>query len=60
MDDPDPLGEARDLGEDVARHEDGQALLASQFQQELTDLDDAGRIEAVGRLIQEEQFGTMQ
>ena len=60
VDDPDALGQARDLGQDVARHEDRHALFAGQLQQQLADLDDPGRVQAVGRLVQEEQPGIMQ
>ena len=60
VDDPDALGQARDLGQDVARHEDRHALLAGQLEQQLADLDDPGRVQAVGRLVQKEQPGLVQ
>ena len=50
----------RDLTEDVARDEDGDALLAGARPQQLADLDDAGGVERVGRLVQDEQPGAVQ
>ena len=60
MDDADPVGQMGDFGEDVARHEDGDALLAGQRAEQHADLDDTGRIEPVGRLVEHEQFGGVQ
>ena len=58
--DADAVGEVRDLGEDVAGHEDGHALLAGERTQQLADLDDARRVEGVGRLVEDEQLGPVQ
>jgi len=44
------------LGEQVAREHDGPAALA-EVADELADLDDAGRVEAVGGLIEEHEIG---
>ena len=49
-----------DLGQDVARHEHRHPLLAGQFQQKLTDLDDPGRVQAVGGFVQKDQLGLVQ
>ncbi len=57
VDDADPRGEAVDLGEDVARHEDGDPALVARVPEELADLDDAGRVQAVSRLVEHEQLG---
>ena len=58
--DADTVGEVRDLGEDVARHEDGDAALVGERAQQLADLDDAGRVERVGGLVEHEQLGGVQ
>ena len=58
--DADAVGQVGDLGEDVARHEDGDAALACQRAKQLADLDDAGRVQRVGRLVQDEQVGVVQ
>ena len=55
MDDPDPRRQPIDLTEDVAGHEDRDALVGEATEQ-LADLDDASRIQPVGRLIEDEQF----
>ena len=60
MDDADTVGQVSDLGEDVARHEDGDAALVGERAEQLADLDDTGRIEAVGGLVEHEQFGGVQ
>ena len=60
MQDADAVDEMGDLAQDVARHEDGDALLAGQRAQQLADLDDAGGVERVGRLVEDEQLGTVQ
>ena len=60
MDDADPVREQVDLAEDVAGHEDRHALVLCQVAEQVADLDDAGGIEAVGRLVEDQKFGTMQ
>ena len=54
IDDRDLVAGLLDLGELVARHEDG-ATAAGEGQEQVPDLDDAGRIEAVGRLVQDQR-----
>ena len=60
VDDADAVRQAGDLGQDVAGHEDRHALFAGQLEQQLADLDDPGRVQAVGRLVQQEQLGVVQ
>ena len=48
-----------DLAEVVARHEHGPALVAERTQQ-LADLLDPGRIEAVGRFVEDQQLGVLE
>ena len=60
MHDADAVGQVRDLGEDMARHEDGHAALVGKRAQQLADLDDAGRVERVGRLVEHEHVGRVQ
>ena len=60
MHDADAIDELRDLAEDVARDEDGDALLAGARAQQLADLDDAGGVEGVGRFVEDEQLGAVQ
>ncbi len=60
MDDADTVGEVRDLGEDVARHEDGHAALVGERAEQGADLDDAGGVERVGGLVEHEQLGGVQ
>ncbi len=60
MNDADAVGEAGHFRQDVAGHEDRHALLAGQFEQELADLHDPGRVQAVGRFIEEQQAGVVQ
>ena len=47
-----------ELGQVVAGDEDGGAALAGQLAQESTHLDDADRVEAVDRLVEDQQLGT--
>ena len=56
MHDPDPRGQPIDLAEDVARHEHRDAVLGGQLPDQLPDLDHPGRVEAVGGLVEHEQF----
>ena len=51
VDDPDALGKPRNFGQDVARQKDRHALFAGQFEQEFTNLDDPGRVQAIGRFV---------
>ena len=60
VNDADALGQARDFAQDVARHQDRDALLMGQFEQQLADLDDARRVQTVGRLVQDEQLRAVQ
>ena len=60
VDDPDPGRESIDLGQDVARHEDGHAALPGEVTDQLADLDDPGRVEAVRRLVEHEQLGLVE
>ena len=55
MDDPDPRRQPIDLTEDVAGHEDRDALVGEAAEQ-LADLDHAGWIQPVGWLIEDEQL----
>ena len=60
MDDADARGEAIDLGEDVARDEHRRAATLRELAEEFPDLDDAGRIEAVRGLVEDEQLGLVE
>jgi hypothetical protein len=60
MDDADARREPVDLGQDVARHEHRHATLGGEVSDQLPDLDDAGRIEAVGRLVEHEEIGLVE
>jgi hypothetical protein len=44
----------------VARHEDGDSALVGERAEQFADLDDAGGIEPVGGLVEDEQFGGVQ
>ncbi len=54
--DPHAVGEVLHLVQEVARHEDGHALLVGQSAQERPDLHDACRVKAVGRLVQDQKL----
>ena len=54
MDNANPMGKARDLSKDMARHEDGYALFLGEFEQEFPYLDDPGRIQTVRWLVKDE------
>ena len=56
MDDPDPRRQPIDLTKDVAGHEDRDALVGREAAEQLADLDDAGRIQPIGWLIEDEQL----
>jgi len=56
MDDADPIRQLVDLGEDVARHEDSDALVG-ELPEEAAYLDDAGGVEAVRGLVEDEELG---
>ena len=60
VDDADAVGQVRDLGEDVARHEHGHALFVSERAQKLAHLDDAGGVEPVGGLVEDQHLGRVQ
>jgi len=60
VNDTDPVCQPRHLGQDVAGHEDRQPFLAGQLQQKFPDLDDSGRVQPVGRLIQKDQSWMVQ
>ena len=50
----------RDFAEVVARHQHRDALLSRQLEQQLADLDNARRVQAVGRFVQDEQLRAVQ
>ena len=56
MDDPDPRRQPIDLTEDVAGHEDRDAFVGREAAEQLADLDDAGGIQPIGWLIEDEQL----
>ena len=58
--DADAVGEVGDFGKDVTGHEDGDAVLGRQRLEQLADLHDAGRIESVRWLVQDEQLRAVQ
>ena len=60
VDDPDARRQPVHLGEDVARHEDGDAALGGERTQQGSHLDDAGRVEAVGRLVEDDELGLVE
>ena len=55
MDDPDVSHQLLDLREDVAGDQHRHAVLAVQPPEQVADLEDAVRIEAVGRFVEDEQ-----
>ena len=59
MDDANPVRQQIDLAEDMAGHEDRHALVREVAEQ-VADLDDPGGIEAVRRLVEDQEFGTVQ
>ncbi len=60
MDDPDPVRQAGHFSQDVAGHENRDALFPGQLKQEFTDLNDPGRVQTVGWLVQKDQFWIVQ
>ncbi len=56
VDDPDPRRQPIDFPEDVAGHEDRDTFISRQTAKQITDLDDAGRIQPIGRLIEDQQL----
>ena len=54
VDDRDAVARLLDLREQVARDEDGDAALGGEVAHELADLADAGRVEAVGGLVEDQ------
>ena len=59
VDDAHHVRELLDLGQDVARHEDRLALVGEEAEQ-LPHRHDARGVEAVGRLVQQQQVGVRQ
>ena len=57
MYDADAIGEVRNFRKDVARQENRDAALVSKAAQKAADLDDTGRIEPVGGLVQQQHLG---
>ncbi len=55
VDDAEVGGDLLDLGEEMARHENGDALLAGQPAQQRAEVLDACRVEAVGGLVEDEE-----
>ena len=60
VDDTDSLGKPRHFGQDMTRHEDGDALITRQFDEEVADFDNPCRVQPVGWLVKDEKFGSMQ
>ena len=58
VDDDDTVADLAHLGEDMARENHG--LFAAEIPDELPDLDDLLRVEAEGRLIEDENLGIVQ
>src|SRR6187402_1439700 len=56
MDDPDPRRQSVDLAQDVAGHEDRDAVFRCEIAQQLSDLDDACRIQPIRWLIENQQL----
>ncbi len=57
--DPDPVADRLDLGQQVAREQDRQPALVDEPAQELEDLDDAERVDRRGRLVEDQQVGRL-
>jgi hypothetical protein len=60
VDDPDRRREPIDFPEDVAGHEDRDALVLGEVAQQVADLDDARGIEAVCGFVEDQEFGSVQ
>ena len=56
MHDADARGQTVDLGQDVARHQDGRPSLTCERAQELSNLYDPGWVEPVRRFVENQQF----
>ena len=57
--DPDPVADRLDLGEQVAGEQDRQAPLVDQRPEEVEDLDDAERVDGGRRLVEDEDVGRL-
>ena len=57
--DPDPVADRLDLGQQVAREHDRQAALVDQPAQQVEDLDDADRVDRRRRLVEDQQVGRL-
>lgn len=60
MNNADALGEPLYFTQNVTRHEDRDALIARQFNKQIADFDNSCRIQAIRRLVENEQFGIVQ
>ena len=60
VDDADAGGETVDLGEDVAGHEHGDAVVRGERAEQLSHLDHAGRVQPVGGLVEDHQVGLVE
>ena len=58
--DADARGQAVNLGQDVARHQDGRAALTRERAEQFAYLHDAGRVKPVRRFIENQQFRVME
>ena len=56
----DTLRQPGHFAQNVARHENGDTLFAGQAGEQVAHLNNTGRIQPVGRLIQDEQFRAVQ
>ena len=57
--DADPVAHGLDLGQEVAREQDGQAAVVHERAQEVEDLDHAERVDRGGRLVEDEDVGRL-
>ena len=57
--DPDPVAHRLDLGQQVAGQQDRDAALVDELAQQLQDLDDADRVDRGGRLVEDEEVGSL-
>ena len=57
--DPDPIADGLDLGQEVAREQDGQAALVDEGAEEVEDLDHPERVDGGRRLIEDEDVGRL-
>ena len=56
--DPDPVADGLDLGQQVARQHDREATLVDEPAQQLEDLDHADRVDRRRRLVEDQQVGS--